>query len=557
MILFIISFLAGVLTVLAPCTLPMIPVIVGSSVGGDPNARSFKKALTIVLSLALSVILFTLLLKVSTLFINIPQAFWSYVSGIILVVFGLVSVFPEIWERIKFISKLSVSSNKLLGKGYLKQGFLGNVIIGAALGPVFSTCSPTYFVIIATVLPTSLFLGTLYLVAYAVGLALSLLVISYVGQKLIARLGGISDTHGWFRRGLGVLFIVLGIFILSGFDKKLESSLLASNIFDITKVEQKLLKYSTKNAVTLTTAPELVSPSGFVNTGGVPITLAQYRGKKVVLLDVWTYSCINCQRTIPYLNAWYEKYKDYGLEIVGLHTPEFAFEKVQKNVETAVGEFNIKYPVVLDNDYATWNAYGNHYWPRKYLLDSTGAIVYDHIGEGNYEETEREIQKALMNLAVANGTTVVIPTDIVNLSNVPKQTRVGSPEIYFGSDRNEYLGNGRAGVRGDQNFSVPQNIVGNTLYLGGTWNIAPESAESNTAGSIVFKYNAREVYMVASSKLTEGTKIVVKKDGQIVQTITVTSNKLYKLISSSESGEHTLEIVVPGAGFEAFTFTFG
>jgi thiol-disulfide isomerase/thioredoxin len=145
-------------------------------------------------------------------------------------------------------------------------------------------------------------------------------------------------------------------------------------------------------------APDISTPDGFINTDGKPITLAELRGKKVVLVSFWTFSCINCKRTLPYLNEWYSKYKDQGLEIVSIHTPEFAFEKVLKNVEDAVKVQGIQYPVVLDNDFSTWQAYGNQYWPRKYLLNKDGYIIYDHIGEGAYEETENRIKQALEEL---------------------------------------------------------------------------------------------------------------------------------------------------------------
>ncbi len=282
------------------------------------------------------------------------------------------------------------------------------------------------------------FLLTRYPLRY---LGLALLVIAFLGQKIVEKLGIASDPYGWFKRTLGALFLVVGLAIFFGQDKIIEAKLLESGVFDITKVEQVLLRnVSPKspletvsqtiphNVASSTTpslyipsekervmaksqlypkAPELVHPSGFVNTDGKPITLAQYKGKKVVLIDVWTYSCINCQRTLPYVKAWYDKYKDQGLEIVGLHTPEFSFEKVQKNVEDAVKRDGITYPVVLDNDYATWNAYGNQYWPRKYLVDIDGFIVYDHIGEGNYDETEKAIQKALGDRAQALGVSLV------------------------------------------------------------------------------------------------------------------------------------------------------
>ena len=230
-----------------------------------------------------------------------------------------------------------------------------------------------------------------------------------------------ADSRSWFKKVFGVIFLLVGIAVITGYDKQFQISLLDAGFFDVTKVEQKLLDSKTsenapdetkiknntstvkddtflsikqKNAK-FTLAPDISTPDGFVNTDGKPITIAEFKGKKVVLLDIWTYSCINCQRTIPYLNEWYKKYQDEGLEIIGLHTPEFSFERVQKNVEEAVKNLGIKYPVVLDNDFSTWNALSNQYWPRKYLIDIDGYIVYDHAGEGEYDRTELAIQNAL------------------------------------------------------------------------------------------------------------------------------------------------------------------
>lgn len=232
------SFIAGVLTVLAPCILPLLPVVIGSSAAG----RSRSTPYVVVGSLALSIILFTFLLKVSTAFITVPPEFWTYLSGGILTLFGLTLLFPVLWERVPGVSKLSVSSNSALGAGYQRKNFFGDVLVGAALGPVFSTCSPTYFVILASVLPASFLLGTTYLLAYVLGLSLVLLLLAIMGERLAHRLSGLSDPRGWFKRILGLLFIGLGLMIALGYEKKLEAAILNGGYFDITKIEQSLLQ---------------------------------------------------------------------------------------------------------------------------------------------------------------------------------------------------------------------------------------------------------------------------------------------------------------------------
>jgi thiol-disulfide isomerase/thioredoxin len=293
-------------------------------------------------------------------------------------------------------------------------------------------------------------------------------------------------------------------------------------------------------------APEISTPDGFVNTDGRAITLEQYQGNKVVLLDIWTYSCINCQRTLPYLNDWYEKYSDKGLEIVGLHTPEFAFEHKIENVEDAVERFKIKYPVVLDNDFSTWRELGNSYWPRKYLIDLDGNIVYDHIGEGGYEETEKAIQE-LLDVSES----IEQPEGVVSVD----REGVNSPEIYFGAWRNDRLANGDPRTEGVKNFVIGNDKTLNSLYLGGTWDIKQEHAESVSDSEISFRFSSKDVYMVASSN--DETELEIYLNGTFSHTVKVKEEGLYTVIDGDRYEEGLLEIKVKDAGFKIFTFTFG
>jgi cytochrome c biogenesis protein CcdA len=238
MTLFLLSFVAGVLTVLAPCILPLLPVIIGSSVG----ARSKATPYIVIGSLALSILLFTYLLKASTAFIAIPTYVWGYVSGGILIIIGLIFLWPQLWEQLSFVRSTSAGANKLVGAGHQQQSVWGDVLIGAALGPVFSSCSPTYFLILATVLPASFALGTLYLVAYIAGLVLVLVLIAVLGQRFTAKLQWAADSRGWFKRGLGALFLMLGIIIATGTDKAIETWLLDRGYLGgVQRFEQQLI----------------------------------------------------------------------------------------------------------------------------------------------------------------------------------------------------------------------------------------------------------------------------------------------------------------------------
>ena len=430
-----------------------------------------------------------------------------------------------------------------------------------------------------------------------------LLLITIASQKVINKLGIVADSHGWFKRSIGILFVILGIAIMFGLDKKLEL-VVSNHVFDVTTIEQKLLAKNagtaTSNGVALPTdsttslvpydasqttaarvaakslvypkAPEISNPSGFINTDGQPITIASLAGNKVVLVDFWTYSCINCQRTIPYLNAWYQKYKDSGLEIIGVHTPEFGFEKVQSNVQAAVTRLGIQYPVVMDNDYGTWNAFGSEYWPNKYLVDIDGYIVYNHSGEGSYAEEEAAIQKALIERDEVLGLPNTVPTGTVDPSGLDanaNENLIQSPETYFGSNRNEYFGNGTPGEPGPQTFTLPVSAdqAPNTFYLSGAWNINPEYAETSDADAkILYQYNAKDLYFVASSPTTAQIKVLI--DGQPIGaahgddvnadgTATISGNRLYKLVEGASYGPHTIEIEVTSGTLDAYTFTFG
>ncbi len=435
MTLLIISFIAGLLTVLAPCVLPILPIIIGGSIDGNGD-KNHSRAITVITSLSVSLILFTLLLKVSTIFVNVPQSFWTYTSAIIILFFGLTLLFPVLWEKIPYMGKLASNSNKLMSVGAQKKSTFGDIIIGAALGPVFSTCSPTYFLILATVLPVSLGKGLVYIFVYVFGLALALFAISILGDKLVSKLGGVSDTRGIFKRSIGALFILVAIFIATGYDKVIQQKVLESGFLDVTKIESKLLDYN-KMPSNLSNSKypkyiEIVDNAQYVNADHPP-TIAEYIGKKVIIIDFMTYSCINCKRTFPYLNDWYSKYEKDGLVIIGIHTPEFAFEKNLDNVKNAFKDNNLKFPAVLDNDYKTWNAWNNNSWPHKFIIDIDGYVVYDQAGEGQYAETEKLIVELLNEKKVRDNESKLEVKNSLKENSFynPNQSR----ETYFGSDR--------------------------------------------------------------------------------------------------------------------------
>ncbi|HEX2304819.1 MAG TPA: thioredoxin family protein [Nitrososphaeraceae archaeon] len=325
-------------------------------------------------------------------------------------------------------------------------------------------------------------------------------------------------------------------------------------------------------------APEFEKVSGYINSK--PLNLSDLKGK-VVLVDFWTYSCINCIRTIPYLVDWNEKYADKGLVIVGVHTPEFEFEKNIDNVKEAVKKFGIKYPVIQDNDKGTWNAYQNQYWPRKYIVDSEGYLRYDHIGEGGYVETEKVIQNLLqeriVQMGLENNPSSINNSTVTEKITIPENvqsvdySKINSPELYFGYQfARASLGNPE-GFKPDQtvNYSLANtgsNIKPNVLYLDGTWKNNADNMElqSNT-GRIALVYSAKSVNMVAGGN----GEVLVLEDGSTLQgkyrgadlseegRFAIGGQRLYNLSMHDNYGLHSIVIDVKGKGFQAYTFTFG
>ncbi|HEY6757190.1 MAG TPA: thioredoxin family protein [Nitrososphaera sp.] len=316
-------------------------------------------------------------------------------------------------------------------------------------------------------------------------------------------------------------------------------------------------------------APELTKITSYINSQ--PITLADLRGK-VVLVDFWTYSCINCIRTIPYLNAWHEKYADDGLVIVGIHTPEFEFEKDYNNLKAAVKKFDIKYPIAQDNEKDTWNAYENLYWPRKYLIDTEGYIRYDHIGEGAYAETEKVIQSLLAERTEYIGGNVTFDQSISNpeSSQSVNFDRINTPELYLGYEYSRTPLGSSEGYKPDQvvKYTIPDDskIVPNRIYLAGEWKNNNDHMElQSEVGCILLPYSAKAVNIVAggsgelniledNSKLDDSSRGTdISEDG----TVKIDGQRLYNIVGHEQYGNHNIAIEVVGKGFQIYTFTFG
>jgi thiol-disulfide isomerase/thioredoxin len=345
--------------------------------------------------------------------------------------------------------------------------------------------------------------------------------------------------------------------IFASLDEKVESSTVFEEVNTLSKIDKSKFKK----------APELVGIANYLNTA--PDELSREIEGKVVLYDIWTYSCINCVRTLPYITAWDDKYSEQGLLIVGIHSPEFEFEKDPENVRMAIEKHGISYPVVMDNDMETWKAFENRYWPRKYIADHEGFLRYDHIGEGSYQETEKVIQQLLDERATALGIQMDSTSSLVDIEEF-QHSMFRTPELYFGykfaQNRNQ-LGSEEGFQPGKTiSYSEPDSIDLHKFYPVGEWKNYDDSMELiSNEGTIKLLYNAKEVNIVTENSaeleiFLDGKPLPVEYSGKDIingNTVHVTEAGLYNIISSDSSSSHLMEINVNGKGFQMFTFTFG
>ena len=416
------AFLSGIATILSPCIWPILPILLSAGVsGGD------RKPLGIVTGLMVSFTLFTLALSYLLKVIPIDPETLRLLAVAVISFLGLVLIVPALGKYLEaFVSRLSGVGGRLAktGKGF-KKGF----VTGFALGLVWSPCAGPILATVATVAATqALSLSVVLLtVAFVLGIGVPLFILTLLGQRILTRTRALSPYTGRIQQFFGVIMILAALAIYTGYDQKLQLQFaefcsekgmpLLGGSFEsnalVTKALEKLrnpegdrqLLVPVKNFPSgenedlsglpdLGEAPEFVGIMNWLNIDK-PLSLEKDLRGKVVLLDFFTYSCINCIRTMPYVTSWYEKYKEEGLVVIGIHTPEFEYEKKTANVADAIERHQITYPVAQDNDYATWKAYNNRYWPAFYLIDQKGHIRYVHFGEGRYEETEQAIQDLL------------------------------------------------------------------------------------------------------------------------------------------------------------------
>ncbi|MCY1494182.1 Protein DipZ [compost metagenome] len=589
MILFVVAYLAGVLTIVSPCILPVLPFVFARA--GQPFSTS------ILPMLLAKIVTFAGIASLAALGGNWAvqaNAFGRYAAIALLAVFGVTLLSTRAATIVT--GPLVALGNRLSRKAATgeKGGVGGAILLGVATGLLWAPCAGPVLGLVLTgaALNGANVQTTLLLVAYAAGAATSLALAVLAGARVFAamkRFLGIGDR---IRQGLGVavlagvaaialgldtgLLAQLSYASTSGFEQSILDRLRANAApADVTSTRMTLAAKDTRQAAYRSDLPvegPFPSLDGAVQwLNSKPLTPAELRGK-VVLVDFWTYSCINCIRTIPYVRAWAEKYRDQGLVVIGVHAPEFAFEKQIGNVEKAVLDFKITYPVAIDNDFAIWRAFSNSYWPAHYFIDAEGQIRYTHFGEGDYEGSERVIQDLLAEAAgKRKAENNFVKPDAKGAEASPDLSRLGSGETYLGYERASNFVSPE-GVSADSAKRYTVDSPGlNEWGLTGNWTVGAEQARVNEAGGgITYRFRARDLHLVlgpgaggrpipfqvtvdgAAPAADRGSDIDASGRG------TVTETRLYQLVRQSGAArERTFEIRFLEPGAEAFVFTFG
>lgn len=568
------AFLAGVITVLSPCILPILPIILTSSIGGVNTGK--LRPLGVVIGFILSFTFFTLFLSTIVRVSGISADTLRTVSVFVIGGFGLSLLVPQFQILIERLFSMLAA---FIPNGQNRTGFGGGLLIGFSVGLLWTPCVGPILasVISLAITGTVTFDAFLITTAYALGTAIPMFLIMLGGQNVLRRVPWLLSNLGLIQKLFGIVMILTAVGIFLNLDRKFQTFVLEqfpqygiglTQIEDNELIRKELEKKSGqeikqenmgKAMFDLLEPKKLKAPE--IIPGGVwfnsdPLTLDGLKGK-VVLIDFWTYSCINCQRTLPYLREWNEKYKDKGLVIIGVHSPEFEFEKNSKNVAEAIKDFNLSYPIVQDNNFDTWKAYNNRYWPAKYFIDKDGYVRYHHFGEGAYDESERVIQELLKEAGASDIS--------LEINNPTYQVNTNTPEIYLGYSRiDHFVSPEKIRENVISNYTTPSKLKNNEMAYDGNWKITEEYANPQKDARLYLNFEAQEVFLVMKTS-GQTAKLKVYLDDQIQNfgednlngIVTVEKDALYKLIKLPAAGKHNLRLEFEDSNAKLYAFTFG
>jgi len=580
MLLLLLAYLGGVLTIVSPCILPVLPFVFART--GQPFVKS---GLPLLAGMAVTFALVASLAAVGGAWVVQLNQYGRWLALVFVALFALTLLLPQLAER---LTRPLVAAGSRLSEaaGHDSRPRPGaSFLIGVATGLLWAPCAGPILGLVLTgaALQGASIGTTLLLLAYAAGAATSLAAALLIGGKLFTAMKRALGAGEWIRRGLGVLMLAGVAAIALGLDTGVLAQLSTASTGGL---EQHLVdrvlgeKNRTSQAAAVKVADnqplpvegDLPALSGAVQwLNSPPLTAEALRGK-VVLVDFWTYSCINCLRTLPYLKAWAAKYHDQGLVVIGVHAPEFAFERDVGNVTAAIKKLGVTYPVAIDNDYTLWRAFDNEYWPAHYFVDAQGHIRYHHFGEGDYDQSEHVIQQLLREAGHTQVSSDLVQADAQGVQQAADNQDMRSPETYVGYRRAEHFASTPA-VAGDKEtqYQLPAQPQLNQWGVEGHWTIGAEQATLAQAnGRIAYRFQARDLHLVLGPgsngrpvrfKVTvdgkapgdaHGTDVAPDGSGQ------VTEQRLYQLVRQCGGvGEHTFSIEFLDPGVAAYAFTFG
>lgn len=571
------SFLAGFVTILAPCIWPLLPIVLSSSIAGE---QGHKRPFGITLGIMLSFAVFTLSVSYIVNIFHLDPNILRIAAVVIIAFFGLTMIIPALAGKFElFVSRLSNVFDQ--NPKNVNNGFLPGFIIGLSLGVVWSPCAGPILAAIAAFAATRQvnLLVVLITIAYVTGVGVPLFAFAYGGQRFITKARGINKYTVRIQQAFGVVMILAAAAIFTNYNQTLQLRLLnkfpilgtAVNGFENSSLVENQLnalkgKQPTQSAAVNslfnadTPAPDFVGIDKWLNTK-IPLNIKSLRGK-VVLVDFWTYTCINCIRTLPHITSWYDKYRDDGFIVIGVHTPEFQFEHDSNNVLNAIGMYNIHYPVAQDNEYSTWNNYNNEYWPAEYLIDANGYIRRTHFGEGEYDQMELAIRSLLKEAGKK------VTGGLVKMPDQTPRAQI-SPETYLGSSRMQYYSPNGSLSNGTRTFSLSDNLNPNSFSYGGVWTITDEYAVSGNKASLNYNFIASKVFIILRPGNAAKGTIKVYLDGKIIKPsfagadvkngmITVDADRLYNVVDlHGKTENHILKLDFQTPGIQAYTLTFG
>ena len=539
------AFLAGIVTVLSPCILPILPVILSAGATGGKS-----RPLGIIIGLVLSFTFFTLTLTAIVHATGLSATALRFIAIGLIFLFGIILIFPSLSNWFAKVTSPLANAGQKIQSSQQKSGFSGGFILGLALGLLWTPCAGPILASITTLVATGEISWQTILMtfSYSIGAGLPMYLIAYGGNKVIRSSQFLSKHTEQIRKVFGSLMIILAIALVFNWEMLFQEKV-AKWIPSITIENNPVVQKQLQNAPAISAtaanlpnegkAPELTGITGWINTP--PLTLSGLKGK-VVLIDFWTYSCINCLRTLPYIEKWYDTYKDQGLVIIGVHTPEFEFEKDLQNVEEAAQRLGVKYPVALDNNYRTWIAYHNHYWPAHYLIDQDGNIRMEHFGEGGYIKTENAIRE-LLGLSPLQ-------------QNEPyKSGRALTPETYLGLARgNSYNSQNKIQANKTAHYDYTNSLKKDEVGLKGDWEFENEFIIAQGDNCYLnLNFQAKQVYLVLSG--SSETPVQVYLDDRPAGQFVVDGDKKYDVVRTTY-GRHDLSLKIP-PGISAYAFTFG